>query len=165
MNIILTGMRGSGKTSLGKRLAEKLGWVFIDIDHEIESKLNKKIDQYVKEEGWDAFRKIEKQVTSECAQKDQTVISTGGGTLMDEENANLLKQNGHVVLLERPLEKLRENLKQSHERPSLTGEQNALDELQTIWNERKDRYYAVADTVFNPEPWPNVKGLIQKLPL
>ncbi len=164
MNIVLTGMRGSGKTSFGEKLAKKIGWNFIDIDHEIESKLNKKIDQFVKEEGWDAFRELEKEVALECAKLDKTVISTGGGTLMDEESTEALKQNGHVVLLYRPIEKLRRNLSHSHERPSLTGDKDALDELEEVWNERKERYHAVADTIHEPKKWPDLEALIEKLP-
>ena len=163
MNIILTGMRASGKTSLGKKLAKKLGWTFVDLDHKIEKRLNTKIDQYVKDNGWEAFRKAEKEVTQECANLDQTIISTGGGTMMDPENAKALKQNGLIVLLTCPLKILQKNLAASYERPSLTGEKSALQELEDIWNKRKAQYHAVADITHDTSYWPNLKQLLKKL--
>ncbi len=163
MNIVLTGMRASGKTSLGKDLAKKLGWKFVDIDHLIEAKVNKKIDQYVKEVGWEKFRAIEHETALECSTLNKTVISTGGGTMMNPESAAALKKTGFVVLLSCPLETLQKNLNLSYERPSLKGEKTALEELEEVWEERKDQYQAVADMTHDTSYWPNIKNLLEKL--
>lgn len=163
MNIILTGMRGSGKTSLGKELAKKIGWKFVDIDHLIETKLNKKIDQYVKESGWDAFRKIEHEIALDCAKLIKTVISTGGGTMMNKKTAIALKKTGFVILLTCPLEILRKNLAKSYDRPSLTGQKDAIKELEEIWENRKKQYHAVADIIHDTSYWPNLPKLLEKL--
>ena len=163
MNIVLTGMRASGKTSLGKALSKKLGWDFVDIDHLIEDKLNKKIVQFVKEEGWDAFRALEHETALECATLKNTIISTGGGTMMNPDSANALKQTGFVVLLTCPIEVLGKHLNASYERPSLTGEKTALEELKEIWEKRKDQYHAVADLIHDTSTWPNLDKLLEKL--
>lgn len=163
MNIILTGMRGCGKTSLGKELAKKINWKFIDIDQLIETRLNKKIDQYVNEFGWPAFRKIEQEVTLKCAKLKKTVISTGGGTMINPKNASALKKNGFVVLLTCPLEILRKNLLKSYDRPSLTEKKDSLKELDEVWEKRKEQYYAIADIIHDTSYWPNLPKLLEKL--
>ena len=162
MNIIFTGMRGTGKTTLGKQLAEALGWDFVDIDQLIELKLNTKIDQFVKENGWDAFRKEEKEVAAQCANLDKTIISTGGGTMMNPKSAKHLKKNGTVILLTCAPKQLRDYLEAGYERPSLTGK-SALEELEKVWEERKDQYHAVADLIHDTTHWPSINDLIEKL--
>lgn len=163
MNIVFTGMRGTGKTTLGQALAQAIEWPFLDLDQMIETELNKKIVQLVEEEGWEAFRKLEKEMAHRLALHDRTIISTGGGTLIDEDNARALKENGHVVLLTCDLTALQSYLNQSYLRPSLLGKFSAVDEVETIWAQRKDRYHAVADTVHDTTNWPDVETLIQKL--
>ncbi|MBT5016786.1 shikimate kinase [Candidatus Peregrinibacteria bacterium] len=163
MNIVLTGMRASGKTSLGKELAKKLGWKFVDIDHLIEAKIDKKIDQYVKETGWEKFRALEHETALECAELNQAIISTGGGTMINSDSAKALKKTGFVVLLTCPIKVLGENLNASYERPSLKGEKSALEELEEIWKERKEQYHAVADITHDTSHWPNINKLIESL--
>ncbi|MDP2625159.1 MAG: shikimate kinase [Candidatus Peregrinibacteria bacterium] len=163
MNIVFTGMRGTGKSSLGKELSRRIKWDFIDIDKEIERILNKKVVQYVEEAGWEAFRKMEQEVAIEAANRTKTVISTGGGTMMDPESARALKASGHVVLLICDMEKLKEYLLASYERPSLGGEKSAIEELEEVWGQRKDQYHAIADTIHETNRWPNVKELLEKL--
>ncbi len=163
MNIVLTGMRASGKTSLGKELAKELGWNFVDIDHLIEDRVNKKIDHYVKEVGWKKFRALEHEIALECAELNNTIISTGGGTMMNPKSAAALKKTGFIVLLTCPLEILQKNLGASYERPSLTGEKSALEELQEIWEKRQETYHAVADLTHDTSSWPNIDKLIKNL--
>ncbi|HCW31907.1 MAG: shikimate kinase, shikimate kinase / 3-dehydroquinate synthase [Candidatus Peregrinibacteria bacterium GW2011_GWE2_39_6] len=163
MNIILTGMRGSGKTSLGRELAQKLKWNFIDIDQEIEKKIGISINDFVYTKGWKDFRKQERKVTKYCATLDQTVIATGGGTLMDMENAKLLKKNGLVILLECSLPTLKSNLEKSYLRPALTGANSAMEELEELWKKRKKRYYEVADIIHDINHWPNLDLLLAQV--
>lgn len=156
-------MRGTGKTTLGKQLAEALGWPFVDLDREIERISNKKIVQLVEEEGWETFRAIEKKAVEHAAALDCTVISTGGGTLMDHDNTATLKENGHVILLTCDLAQLIKNLEASHARPALTRGKTALEEVAEVWESRKARYHEVADTVHDTSDWPPIESLIKKL--
>jgi len=163
MNIIFTGMRGSGKTTLGKQLAELIGWDFIDVDAYLEEKLNNKIDQYVHKNGWKSFREKEKEAAKDLAKKDKTIIATGGGTMIDPENAAVLKQNGFVVFLYCEINTLKKYLKESYERPSLTGKKSSIDEIDEIWEKRKERYHTVTDLVFETTHWPDAKELLSEL--
>lgn len=166
MNLILTGMRGTGKTTLGKALALYLGWGFVDLDEWIEKKCGKGVHELVMNEGWGAFREWEKRAVASCDGLKKTVISTGGGTLMDADNAKKLKINGLVILLIADMETMRKNLAQSHARPSLTdkaGNTSALDELEAVWEDRRERYHAVADLVHDTTHGMDLDGLLEKL--
>lgn len=149
MNIILTGMRGSGKSKIGRLLAEKLGREFIDLDAYIERFANKKITQLVEEHGWNHFRDLEKKAAKEVSQKDNLVISTGGGTFVDPENAEIMKENGTVILLTADIDVLEERIGRKNTRPALTTHENLKEELKEIWEERKDIYKKNADYVFD----------------
>lgn len=153
-NIVLTGMRGSGKTTLGRQLAAHLNRPFVDLDEMIEAFTGKSIKTIVEEEGWDTFRAHERTAAKTAADLDGTVIATGGGTLIDETNATLLKKNGWVILLTCTPERLREYLKTSPHRPPLTDAASSLEEIETLWETRKKRYHAIADAIVDTTQWP-----------
>lgn len=142
-------MRGSGKSKIGRLLAEKLGREFIDLDAYIERFANKKITQLVEEHGWNHFRDLEKKAAKEVSQKDNLVISTGGGTFVDPENAEIMKENGTVILLTADIDVLEERIGRKNTRPALTTHENLKEELKEIWEERKDIYKKNADYVFD----------------
>ena len=100
-NIVLIGMPGSGKSSVGKRLAEKTGRIFYDLDQEIEYRESRSIPEIFRDEGEDYFRDIESAVASEIGQNTGAVISTGGGIINREENYYSLAENGRFVFLDR----------------------------------------------------------------
>lgn len=104
-NIVLIGMPGSGKTTVGKILAEKLGRDFIDTDEEIIKK-HGDISAIFEAQGESGFRTIEAAVIKEVAALQSKVIATGGGAILKEENIDYLKQNGKVYFLDRPLEQM-----------------------------------------------------------
>ena len=124
-NVVLTGMPSSGKSSVGRLLAEKLGKNFIDLDDVIEERFGKKIPQIFSEEGEAGFREKETFCAKEIGKERGAVIACGGGTVLREENVRALKQNGCMVLLERdirllstegrPLSKDAETLKRMYE--------------------------------------------------
>ncbi|MCT4507370.1 MAG: shikimate kinase [Tepidibacter sp.] len=102
-NIVLIGMPGCGKTSIGNILAEKLGMEFIDIDKYIEEKEERSITE-IFNYGEDYFRKIESKAVKEVSGKLSTVISTGGGVVKSYSNIEMLNKNGIIIFINRPIE-------------------------------------------------------------
>lgn len=105
-NIVLIGMPGCGKSTVGKLLAEKLNRTFLDADAQIEQLAQKSIPELFALEGEDAFRKLETQVLSELGKFSGLVIATGGGCVTKEENYPLLHQNSRIYWLQRELSRL-----------------------------------------------------------
>lgn len=146
MNIILTGYRATGKTTIGKFLAKQIKKQFIDTDDIIEHREGRNIRDIFETKGWQYFRKVEKKVVRELALLDDKIIAVGGGTFMYRANLKL-KENARVVLLIAPVEVLSERIKNDPNRPPLTRSQSSVEEIREVWNRRKERYYAVADLV------------------
>jgi len=149
VNVILTGLRGTGKSSVGKVLAQRLGFAFVDTDTRIEERTGCRIAEIVARHGWEHFRALERQVVTRVAATDRQVVAAGGGTLIDEENARLLKTRGVVVLLLCALPILQRRLAVGSNRPSLTGQGPAEAELTQVWEARRARYHAVADVTYD----------------
>ena len=105
-NIVLIGMPGCGKTTIGKILADELNKDFTDTDDEIIKRINMPIADYFAKHGEESFRRIESEVIKEIAACQSSVIATGGGAVLNPDNIKLLKENGTVVFIDRPLEKL-----------------------------------------------------------
>ena len=105
-NIILIGMPCSGKTTIGKLLAEKTGKEFIDTDEEIVKEIGMSIPEYFAKEGEKAFRLIESQVIERVSTQNDKIIATGGGAVLNPDNVRRLKQNGKVYFLDRDLDLL-----------------------------------------------------------
>jgi shikimate kinase len=149
VNVILTGLRGTGKSSVGKLLAQRLGFTFVDTDTLIEELAASRIAEIVVQHGWEHFRALERQVVTHVAATDRHVVAAGGGTLIDEENARLLKRRGVVVLLVCELPILQHRIALESNRPSLTGQGPAEVELAQVWEARWARYHAVADVMYD----------------
>jgi len=145
MNVILTGMRGTGKSSIGSALAERLSFRFVDTDEVIEALAGLRIADIVAQRGWVHFRELEREAVSQCAAADRQVIAVGGGTLMDDVNAKHLKAQGVVVLLLCEVSILQRRISGENNRPSLTGQGSAVAELSNVWETRRERYHAVSD--------------------
>src|SRR3990170_4632253 len=99
VNIILTGFMGSGKTEVGKRLAKRLGYTFMDTDLLIEEKTGKSISDIFSKDGELFFRDIETLILTELSGINEHVISTGGGIVTKKENILLLKKTGFIIWL------------------------------------------------------------------
>jgi shikimate kinase len=149
VNVILTGLRGTGKSSVGKVLAQRLGFTFIDTDIRIEELAGCRIAEIVAQHGWAHFRALERQVVTRVAAADRQVVAAGGGTLIDEENARLLKTRGVVILLLCALPLLQRRIALGSNRPALTGQGSAVAELIQVWEARRARYHAVADVTYD----------------
>jgi shikimate kinase len=150
MNIILMGFRCTGKTSAGRRLAEELGVPFTDTDELIERRTGRLIPRIVAEQGWPAFRALERDVIREFAGTDRGVIALGGGAVCDPENVEVLKTNGIFVLLfarpEAIAARMGKDAADGAERPSLTGAPS-VDEIRAVMAEREPLYRRLADIV------------------
>ncbi len=149
MNIILTGMRGTGKSTIGQVLADMFEYTLVDTDVAIEKEAGCPIATMVARDGWEHFRSLERQIVASIAGQDKQVIATGGGTLIDEDNARLLKDGGVVVLLLCDVIILQRRIASETNRPSLTGQASAVDELDQVWQTRRSRYHAVADLTYD----------------
>ena len=104
--ILLTGYMGAGKTTLGRALATKLGFTFIDLDCYIEERFRKTIPQIFAEKGEEGFRDIERRMLHEVAEFEDIIISTGGGTPCFFDNIDYMNSKGITVYLQVPVERL-----------------------------------------------------------
>lgn len=139
-NIVLIGMPGCGKSTLGFFLSKKLGLDFIDLDVYIETKENKKIPE-IFQKGEDYFRDLEAKSVEEVSEYNSIIISTGGGVIKREENIKNLKHNGKLIFIDRPLEKILEDI-DTENRPLLKYKK---DNLYNLYKERYDLYKKYAD--------------------
>lgn len=99
MNIVLTGFMASGKTQISKELSKLIGYELVDTDELIEQKTGLSINGIFEKYGEDKFREIEHQIIVEVSEFDNTVISTGGGVVLNPDNISLLRQNGVIINL------------------------------------------------------------------
>ena len=146
-NIVLIGMPASGKTTIGKLLAEKTGKQFIDTDDEIVKAYGNDIPTIFKEKGEAYFRDLEAKIIEDVSKLNGALISTGGGAILREENVRALKQNAKVYFLDRSLELLMP----TSDRP-LSSDRQALEKR---YNERYDKYLASADVRVNGDQAPS----------
>ncbi|PLX94532.1 MAG: 3-dehydroquinate synthase [Desulfuromonas sp.] len=139
-NIILTGFMGTGKTTVGKNLAKKLNYAFVDTDHLIEERIGMSIAEYFKQEGEDAFRQQEALLARELADREGHVISTGGRFMLDPGNAATLSKTGRVFcLVATPDEILQRVSQDDHVRPLLQVA-NPLENIVELLQQRKEGY-------------------------
>jgi shikimate kinase len=139
MNIILTGFMGTGKTVVGRRIAEALRTSFVDSDHLVEKKVGHSIRTIFETLGEAKFRQMESGVLKELAQLDKTVIAVGGGALLRPENRETLQKNGIFVCLSARTNTLLDRLKDDVTRPLLAGE-NPEARIERLMNERQSIY-------------------------
>lgn len=147
-NLVLTGMRASGKTYLGKKIAKHLGRKFIDIDLEVEKYAKMDIKGLVKKHNWEYFRKLEQKICSQYKNSKNLVIATGGGAVLDSKNMKNLMHNGINVFIFADISVLIGRMRKQSNRPALKGK-DPLKELHGIWLERRDLYLKYADHVWD----------------
>ena len=153
-NIVLSGMPGSGKSTVGRILAARLGRPFIDLDEEIEAAAELPIPEIFRRHGEPAFRDLESRIAAIAGARRGVVIATGGGTMMRVKNVSALKQNGRVALLKRPIEEL----------PTMGRPVSQSRPLSVIWAERRATYEGTADcSVDNVEPEAAARNVLEAL--
>lgn len=151
MSIVLIGARGSGKSTIGRRLADKLWQKFIDVDDRIVTTAGKSIRQIFEQDGEPKFREIETQVVRELMPLADHVIALGGGTLTREENRRLLKEANHrVVYLRCDPEELHRRVQADPQtaatRPNLTSLGGGIEEIQHLLAQREPLYRQAMST-------------------
>lgn len=150
MNVYLCGMIGSGKTTIGRLLAQRLGLDFRDLDQEMDRILGYSFHRLVKERGWLAFRELEYSICKRFARLERAVIALGGGTVRYEWNMDVLKGTGPVILLTASIRTLAERVRGA-DRPRVNPGTSLEEDIQTIWSEHGDKYLTAADIVYDTE--------------
>lgn len=148
MKIILIGYRCTGKTSVGKLIAERLGLPFYDTDELIQKHVGKTIREIVAEKGWDAFRAAEKAIIKQLPSIGDAVIAVGGGAVMEVENREVLHDKGFCVWLiadeKTIVERMRNDKASAAQRPPLSDEGMGR-ETTKILEARRPIYQELAD--------------------
>ncbi|MDD3212911.1 MAG: shikimate kinase [Eubacteriales bacterium] len=145
-HIFLIGMPGSGKSALGRRVALKLQVPYLDTDAYLTEISGMNTAQIYLTYGETAFRDGETQLLRELISASPGIISTGGGTPLREENRRLMRANGYVVLIDRPIDDILMDIREE-KRPLLA--QKGRGEIERIYNERMPIYREVADVVLD----------------
>lgn len=148
-NLVLIGFMGTGKSSVGRLVAESLHYSFLDTDQVIEARAGKTIREIFEQAGEPAFREWERRIVEELNQRKETVIATGGGLPAHQNNLSSLKKHALVICLWASPEKIFERVREHSHRP-LLNEPDPLEKIRRLLAEREP-YYRQADVLVNTE--------------
>lgn len=146
MNLVLCGMMGSGKTTVGRALAKALCWKFADTDEILTEEYGAITDLFANY-GEDYFREKESKVCAQFKKEDSLVLSIGGGTLLREENVCVLKSTGKIIFLRAKKETLLKRLYGNQERPLLQLSENLEEKIEEFLKIRTPIYLSSADYI------------------
>ena len=162
-NIALIGFMGSGKTTVGKLLAKTMEMKFVDIDKVIEAHENKSINDIVHEKGQIYFRDLEREIILQESSKNDCVIATGGGSILDNENIKRLKETSCSVFLNATIECLYLRLKDSTTRPILNDAEDKRKIIEELLEKRKFLYQISADYIIDINEYTNIYETVDKI--
>ena len=162
MRIFIVGPMASGKSTLGKKLAQTLEIDFLDTDNEIEKRAGAEISWIFEVEGEEGFREREKKALQKSVEKDNVVISTGGGIVTIEENRDLMIAKGKVVYLKTPIEIQLKRTENDKKRP-LLSQGNREQTLRVLKKERDPQYKEIADITINHDQQKNRNAVIDEI--
>ncbi len=162
MRIFIVGPMASGKSTLGKKLAQTLEIDFLDTDNEIEKKAGAEISWIFEVEGEDGFRERESKALQKSVEKDNVVISTGGGIVTIEENRDLMIAKGKVVYLKTPIE-IQLNRTENDKKRPLLSPGSREQTLRTLKKERDPQYEEIADITINQDQQKNRNAVIDEI--
>lgn len=155
MNLILVGYRGSGKSTIGPLVAQRLAWTFVDIDETIAKRAGRTISQIFQSEGEVAFRQLERQALESLRRVKRHVIALGGGAVVDPEIRTLVKRIGRVIWLVAPPAVLWSRIAadpwSAKNRPPLSNAAG-LAEVECLLAERETHYRSVANHIVETVP-------------
>lgn len=144
MNIVLIGYRGTGKSEVGRRVAQHLGLQYVSMDARIVERAGQPIPAIVEQFGWPGFRDLESAEARALAAQDKLVIDTGGGVIERPENIDALRANGRMIWLRASVPTIVARIHGDTQRPSLTGK-SFTDEVAEVLERRTPLYRAAAD--------------------
>jgi shikimate kinase len=146
-NLVLIGYRATGKTSVGARLAQELHCPFVDLDQVLVREAGRSVADIVAQDGWDEFRRLEKELVARYRDTRGQVLATGGGVILDPNNVAALRKNGILIWLTAEPAAIQARLAQDQprdlNRPSLTGA-DTVQEVTAVLAERAPLYQAAA---------------------
>jgi shikimate kinase len=160
-NIFLVGLMGAGKTTVGRMLAKRLNLAFGDSDREIENRTGVVVPTIFEIEGEEGFRRRETKVIADMTARRDSVLATGGGAVLRQENRDNLKANGFVIYLNAPPHVLWERTRHDKNRPLLRVD-DPLRKLQELFFVRDPIYREVADLVVDDGKG-NAQAIVQML--
>ena len=153
----LTGFMAAGKSTIGPILANTLGWIFFDLDKEIEKKEGMKIVELFKKKGEDYFRDTETTVLKNLSENDHSIISLGGGTIASDTNFNFIKSSGKIIYLKSSPEMAYKRLRFKKDRPAFNfdevespSEEQFLERINQLLAARK-KYYEQCNFIVDTE--------------
>ena len=163
LNITLCGMMGSGKSAIGKILANKLNYNFIDVDKMIEIETNTTIKKIFEENGEAFFRDLEERITINFLDNRETIISLGGGAIINKNIRDSITKNSYNIYLKVDVDILTKRLQNSKTRP-LIYKKNLKNELINLINKR-EKFYQKADLIIKNEKniIETTKNIIKKI--
>ena len=160
-NIFLVGLMGSGKTTVGRLLAKKLGMRFVDSDHEIEARTGATVSWIFEIEGEDSFRRREVETIDDLTSQKGVVLATGGGAVVHPENRKNLKARGTVIYLRASVNNILQRTMHDKSRPLLQTE-NRRQKIEELARQREKFYSEVADIIIDTGR-PNVHAMVQTI--
>jgi shikimate kinase len=153
----LTGFMAAGKSTIGPILANTLGWIFFDLDKEIEQEEGLKIVDLFKQKGEEYFRKIETNILKKLSQNQESIISLGGGAIVSEENFGIIKTTGKIIYLQSSPEMAYKRLRFKKDRPAFVFEnvevptkEQFLERINQLLDSRK-KYYEKCDFIVDTD--------------
>ena len=153
----LTGFMASGKSTIGPILANTLGWNFFDLDKEVENQEGMKVVEIFDRNGESYFRKVETELLMNLSEKDEAIISLGGGAIASEENFKIIKSSGKIIYLKSSPEMAYKRLRFKRDRPAfifegeeIPSKEQFLERINKLLDERK-KYYEQADFIIDTD--------------
>lgn len=143
-NIYLIGFMGAGKSTIARELTAQTGATQIEMDQLIEEQQGMAITEIFAQYGEEHFRDLETELLKSFAKEENMVVSCGGGSVLREENAAIMKESGKIVLLTASPETIYERVKDCTNRPILNGNMN-VEFIRSLMEKRRERYETVAD--------------------
>jgi shikimate kinase len=148
MNLFLIGYRCSGKTTIGKTIAETIDWSFVDADVILVRESGRPVKEIVDAEGWETFRRMEQSTLKQICTKDHQVVATGGGVVLDTANIKTMQTNGMVIWLRASAGTIQKRMQQDKStgnfRPALT-DKGRIEEIEDMLLQRTPYYESASD--------------------
>jgi shikimate kinase len=144
MNIVLIGYRGTGKSNVGRILAQRLGKQYVGMDEEIVKNARMSIPDIVEKLGWPGFRDLESRLATQLSLKDNLVVDTGGGVIERPENIQALEKNARIFWLKASVPVIVARIEGDTQRPALTPGKTFTQEVEAVMKNREPKYQSAA---------------------